>query len=339
MLLVKHECAIKSRLLYVDGQLQWCAKGSKIFYSQDGGDSWLLFAHINSVSVSSFFSRFGLSARLFRAHIDHLVPIEDHIVVFGFKQIFVFNKDGVLISQHPIFGSRPLSVSVHHGIIYYGEYRSNTERSMIRIFKSKDKGLTWEVAWEFENIRHVHGVYSDPYCKNSIWVTTGDSDNESAIWRTNDNFLSLQKVCGGSQQLRAVQLLFTNSYVYFGSDAPGELNYIYRIDRRGENIERLVNVSSSVFYGCKVGSSLFFSTAVEPSQVNTTRFSEIWTSTNGKDWIKILEVKKDFFSMRYFQYGQTLLPAGPGDGAHFYCFLFSLVGHGKTIKIPISNNL
>lgn len=141
--------------------------------------------------------------------------------------------------------------------VYYGEYRSNSEREPVHIWSLEKDGRKWKSVWHFENIRHVHGVFHDPYT-DSIWVTTGDMDQEAGIWRTDDRFISLCRVVGGSQQLRAVQLLFNKDYVYFGSDTPDEKNFIYRMDREGKNLENLTPVGSSVFYGCKVGKKLFF---------------------------------------------------------------------------------
>ena len=39
----------------------------------------------------------------------------------------------------------------------------------------------------------MHGIFIDPY-DGRIWVTTGDDDHESAIWFTDDEFKTLEKV-------------------------------------------------------------------------------------------------------------------------------------------------
>jgi len=142
-------------------------------------------------------------------------------------------------------------------------------------------------------------------------------------------------IASGSQQLRAVQLLFSEDFIYFGSDAPLETNHIYRMARDGGEVEKIAAVGSSVFYGCKVGESLFFSTAIEPSTTNRTQFAEVWQSDNGTDWRKIVSLKKDFLPMKYFQYGQILFPNGSGDSMFLYFTPFSLKGHNQTFKIRI----
>lgn len=221
------------------------------------------------------------------------------------------------------------------GKFYYGEYRRNSERSPVHVWKWQKGDLNWLPVWRFEGIRHVHGVFHDPYT-DAIWVTTGDTDVEAGIWRTDDGFSTLHQVAGGSQQLRAVYLLFTEAHLYFGSDAPDEQNHLYRMNREGGNIERLqAAVGGPIFYGCKVANSLFFSTVVEPGSVNTSRLAEVWRTDNGSDWEKILEFEKDIWSMKYFQYGQVLFPTCPGDGKHLYCMPLATKGHGKTCVLDI----
>ena len=234
-----------------------------------------------------------------------------------------------------VIGSRPLNLCHAHDNFYYGEYRSNPERSPVNIWQWQQEQSAWQSVWQFTNVRHVHGIFHDPYT-DSIWATTGDSDDESAIWQTSDNFKTLNKVVGGNQQFRAVQLLFTKEYVYFGSDAPEEQNYIYRMARDGANHERLITVDSSVFFASKVNERLFFSTAVEPSTRNDSRMAAIWSAEGNGVWERVAEYKKDSLPMRYFQYGQIQFPSGPGDDVHLYFSPFATAGHGDSYKMNIT---
>ncbi|WP_123631389.1 hypothetical protein [Salinisphaera orenii] len=217
----------------------------------------------------------------------------------------------------PLIGSRPLALCQANDRIYYGEYRSNDERSPVHIWARRIGGKGWEPVWRFDNVRHVHGVFWDSFA-DAVWVTTGDTDDESAIWKTTDGFRSLEKVAGGSQAFRAVQLLFTSTAIYYGSDAPDEQNYIYRIHRKDTRVERLRPVAGPVFYGCQVGDVLAFSTVVEPSRVNRSQDAELWVSRLGADWTRLVTHTKDGLSQKYFQYGQILFPAGPGDGRNLW---------------------
>ena len=65
-----------------------------------------------------------------------------------------------------------------------------------------------------------------------IWLTSGDLDEESAICTVDKSFGKINKEISGSQQTRAIKLLFDENYIYFGSDTPEELNHIYRFNKK-----------------------------------------------------------------------------------------------------------
>jgi len=75
----------------------------------------------------------------------------------------------------------------------------------MRVFRSHDGGRNWEVVWTFAGIRHIHTVLAN---EDEIWVTTGDLDEECGIWVTRDEFRTMDRIVGGEQRYRAVQLLF-----------------------------------------------------------------------------------------------------------------------------------
>lgn len=324
---------IKGRIIWVSRQSQYLVKKNKVFCSKNGR-YWASFFELPVNFVTTLLLSVPLVPRLLRLGIHHFVAANDKEVILFNKSLYKASK-GSLQLPAPIVGSRPLFLCHVDGNFYYGEYRGNKEGTPVHIWCDEIESDAWYSVWTFNNVRHVHGVFYDEYT-SSIWVTTGDSNEEAAIWNTEDNFKTLEKVVSGSQQVRAVQLLFTSSHVYFGSDAPDEKNFIYRMHRDGSNVEQLQEVSSSVFYGCKVGESLFFSTAIEPSKVNKSRAAEVWRSDNGKEWYLYTSFKKDLFSMKYFQYGQVLFPSGKGDDKYLYCYLLATEGHGKTIKFLIN---
>jgi len=108
------------------------------------------------------------------------------------------------------------------------------------------------------------------------------------------------------------------------------------MDRSGEDLQLLASVGGSVFYGCKLSGSLFFSTAVEPSDTNISREAEVWHSPDGKSWDKIAAFQKDWLSMKYFQYGQVLFPSIIGEeGTVLYFTPFATNVHGKTVSFEL----
>ena len=323
----------RGRKVYKSGDVCYLARGSSIYISSDNGLNWKLWCYLPANLFRQLAIKIPFLARLFRLGVHHLVFIGQTAVVIFNKRSFIIKSD-IIKDLGPLNGSRPMVLCATRDAVYYGEYRSNAERSEVSIWCLDIELEKWLPVWRFTGVRHIHGVFYDPFAK-SIWVTTGDEDEESAIWRTDDHFATLHRVVGGSQQLRVVQLLFSKNYIFFGSDAPNEPNHIYRMHRDNFVVERVAAVGGSVFYGCVVGDSLFFSTAVEPSLVNKSRYAEVWRSDDGENWRKVLEFKKDSLPMKYFQYGQVLFPNGVGDGKNLFCTPFATESHGVTVRYSL----
>jgi hypothetical protein len=326
---------IAGRVLHVDGSHVWRAEGATIWHSNDGGGSWRHAARVAGPRLQRVRLRGRLMRRLARGGIHHFLPGVPAFAVVNRLICAYESASGRLDPVATVRGSRPLAFATDGELICYGEYRRNPERSPVHVWGSHTSGGSWEPLWRFTGVRHVHGVYFDRYTP-AYWVTTGDTDAESGLWYTADRFRTLDRVAGGSQQRRAVQLLFSRNYVYFGSDSPDEANHLYRLERGTGRIEQLQPVGSSVFHGCKVGSALFFSTAVEPSTVNRTRRSEVWASRDGDRWQRVLEFVKDPWPMRYFQYGQVQFPAGPGDDRHLWYTPFAVQGDQVTRRLTLA---
>lgn len=326
---------LRGRIIYVDRRRVWLARGTQLLSSSDGGLSWSEHARVPVGWAGRIVASTRLSRRLVRGGIHHFLPGSSDIAIAG---RYVFKRgaeDEPFRPTSRVHGSRPLALATDGQLVCYGEYRPNLERSAVHVWGSRDQGCTWERLWCFEGVRHIHGVYFDPHCR-MFWVTTGDDDQECGIWRSADQFRTLEKVTGGAQRVRAVDLCFTEDHVYFGSDTPLERNFIYRIERRSGEIECLQEVGSSVFFGCRVAGHLFFSTVAEPSSVNRTDRAEIWHSLDGKNWQLLRCQTKDRWPMRAFQYGQILFPGGPGDDEHLFFTPLATVGDQCTCVIPLS---
>ncbi len=209
-------------------------------------------------------------------------------------------------------GTRPLHIAtVPNGTIFWGEYFDNAARDEVHIYASTDGGATWSVAHTFPKraIRHVHNIVFDPW-ENCLWILTGDYGDECRILRANCDFTQVEAVLQGNQQARAVALVPMKDALYFSSDTPLESNYIYRLDR-DRHLSRLGAISSSSISGCRVGENIFFSTMVEPSEVNRDRRVRVYGSRGGsQQWDPLLDWKKDSWPMGLFQYGNAFLPDG-----------------------------
>jgi hypothetical protein len=208
-------------------------------------------------------------------------------------------------------GTRPLHIAcVPDGRVYWGEYFDNAGREEVHVYGSSDGGESWGVAYTFPRgaIRHVHNIVHDPW-ERCLWILTGDYGEECRILRATYDLSGVETVLQGNQQARAVALVPMPDGLYFSSDTPLETNYVYRLDRQGR-LARLTELSSSSIYGCSVGDRVFFSTMVEPSEVNRDRHVRIFGGRGSEDWKSLLAWPKDRWSMRFFQYGNAFLPDG-----------------------------
>lgn len=325
---------------YSDSNEAFGSINNLVYFSNNNGLSWVKLFKIPLNFLNSLKSIHRLSRRLFRMGIYHIIKTKtDFLVIFAFGNIYQYNlKLNELLYSGKIQGSRPLSVCYANEKIYYGEYFSNEKRRDVRIFESLDSGITWRTSCSIKNIRHIHGIFYDCY-SNNLWVTTGDYDEEVGIWKSNDNFKTISKILSNSQQVRSIQLLFTENYIYFGSDTPLEINHIYRFQRTNSAIDKLQKVGGSVFYGCKIGEQLFFSTACEPGKINKSNNVELWTSIDGLTWTLLLTIKKDIWSKKYFQYGQIKFPYGEDSSNQLWISPLSTKLDQKTIKIKINEKI
>ena len=257
-----------------------------------------------------------LTARLFRDGFHALAILPSGSVVAAVPGAIVTLAPGEtnFRQTHTIFrGTRPLHItSVPSGTVYWGEYFDNAARDKVHIYASSDEGRTWYVAYTFPKgaIRHIHNIVHDPW-GDCLWIFTGDYGNECRILRASCDLSRIDVVLQGNQQARAVAAVPTESAIYFSSDTPLESNYIYRLDRQGK-LSQLAGISTSSIYGCCVGRHVFFSTMVEPSEVNRDRNVRIYGADVSKTepWQPLLAWQKDAWPMGLFQYGNAFLPDG-----------------------------
>jgi hypothetical protein len=257
-----------------------------------------------------------LTARLFRDGFHALALLPSGTIVAALPGAIATLKANET-EFHRTFsitrGSRPLHMTVvPGGRVFWGEYFDNPARDEVHIYGSADGGMSWDVAYTFPKraIRHVHNIVHDPW-QDCLWVLTGDYGDECSILRASYDFTSVETVLQGKQQARAVGAVPTEDGLYFASDTPLEQNFIYRLERGGK-LSCLAPVISSSIYGCQVGSHLYFSTMVEPSDINRDPTVRIYAAqaNHPRRWDPLLSWRKDRWPMKFFQYGNAFLPDG-----------------------------
>jgi hypothetical protein len=311
-------------VLNIHNDTMYAARGYKIFKSSDAGEHWELDGSVSDLRYGLIANCSRLLARLFRAEIS------EHLLLRNGKRLAI-GKKGIFVAEHgeKIYkktfalprGTRPLNICEDkQGILYFGEYLSNPERDEIHIYRSSDGGKTWSVCHTFakNSIRHVHGVFYDTF-EDLIWFVTGDLDGECLIGNTKDGFRTVNIIKRGGQTYRTVQLLFYKDYIVYGTDTEYDRNYIYRINRKDYEEERLCTLQGSVLSSIGMKGYAAVATAVEPSKVNLDTFAHVWISENGMEWEEVLQYEKDFLNPKYFQYGRVKFPRN-GIGENLLCF-------------------
>ena len=302
------------RVLTWAGNVLYASRGYEIVRSVAGASEWEPVARCRPAWWRNLTSRFALTYRLVRDGFHALAVLSDGTMVGAVPGAIVTHSPGIdefQITHRVLRGTRPLHITpTPSGHIYWGEYFDNRERAEVHIYASGDQGRTWGIAHTFPtgSIRHVHNIVYDRWA-DCLWILTGDEGAECKILRASCDLRSIEMVISGNQQARAVAAVPTQDALYLSTDTPYEPNHVYRLDREGR-LDRLANLDSSSIYGCRVGEALFFSTMVEPSPVNLSREVQMVGSKEGWEWQAVLHWKKDRFPMRYFQYGNAILPDG-----------------------------
>lgn len=287
------------------------SKGYKVFEIDLKNDlKTKIIGYIPITICKRILNKFRLTNRLFRMGVTHVIYLEKFNNYVAFSDRCIFLKEGnrnfkyvKKISK----GSRPLYQGVCKDFnenVFYGEYWDNKNREPVFLYKSKDGGRTWNKRYEFgsaQKIRHIHSVSFDNF-ENKLWITTGDNDAECGIYFSKDEGKSINLIGSGDQSWRAVSLIFTKDYVYWGTDSPNIQNWIYRYNRFNGKREKIIKVNGAIYYSTKVGNFLVFSTAIERSSGEWDKKSHIWISYNGNRWRDIVCFQKDWLP-NIFQYG------------------------------------
>jgi hypothetical protein len=321
---------VNGRILASTSQGLFLSKGHRILRSVDFGVTWQTFITLPASIITGSLMKSVLASRLLRKEINHLVFGKGSVYVFANRSVFIYrtSPDILPIMEGQIYlGYRPLCVAFDGTAVWFGEYIRNPERRPIKLFRLKGCELLENAT--LEDVRHIHGVFWDDFAKK-IWITTGDRDSESIIWELTKE--GPRAVLGGAQRYRAVTLLFDESSIYFGTDTPLEQNAISRIDREDLSVSKCCNVGSSVFYGAKAGNKFLFATVIEPSDVNPTRVAEIWFGSED-NWRCLATEKKDFLSMKLFQYGQFHVVANPDRPLEVWVYSKALKSSGVSRKV------
>lgn len=307
---------------------------------------WERYARFPFHSPRDYFGFARLSARAFRADKCNLY-VNRFGRVLGIRagKVYKLEEGKKPIALFNIRGDCVLHGSLcedEQGNIYFGEYFMNPTREPVHIWQVGSDLQTWQVAHTFPggSIRHIHGVYRDPYDDRAFWITVGDFKGECFIYKTTDGFHTFTKYGSGEQIWRAVRLFFTFSHVCWITDSNLEANHACRMDRKSGRLETGMGIANSGWYGATTREGLHVAfTTVERGAGITSKFSEILVSEDAFHWRSIYRFKKDCYKpLQVFKYGVISCPSGWMSNHDFYISGEGLVElDGRSMRIDISN--
>lgn len=303
------------RALAWSGQTLYASRGYTLLVTDpERSFAWREVGRFNPMWWRTLTSRNRLASRLVRDGFHALAvhPCGNLIAaVPGAIATLIAGEKKFRVTHRVTRGTRPLHITaVPDGRVLWGEYFDNPDRAAVHIYASDDDGKTWYIASTFaeHSIRHIHNIVYDRW-QGCLWIFTGDYGRECRIMRASLDFRVMEEVLAGDQQARAVAATVDEDGLYFASDTPLEQNYISHLDRDG-SLRRLSAIASSSIHGCRNRTGMFFTTMVEPSQVNMSRDVRLYASTTGDVWNLLASWCKDRWPMGFFQYGNAFLPDG-----------------------------
>ncbi|MGE0821946.1 MAG: hypothetical protein AB7G75_05065 [Candidatus Binatia bacterium] len=308
----------------------WASRAHDILMSRDNGVHWNTVSTLPTPLGYRVLSKVGPLRRLLRLDIRSYLQLgESGFVVFRRGCIFRWQPGDLRprsIGQVR-YGNGPLFQGAcvdHQGHCYYGEYWRNPRREEVRIYTLRRDAEQWDVFYSFPQgaIRHVHAVQFDPFSQQ-VWIATGDHDRECHIgyFVLSKSTPRFETIASGTQMNRAVSLLFTPDFVYWGTDGDGTgvmANYVYRWSRSTKQIEQVAEVGGPVYYST-IGpkGQLVVATVVEGGAAERDRVARVWISRDGSAWREIGGWLKDKWPF-IFGHGVLCFPGGPPSSGRLY---------------------
>ena len=248
------------------------------------------------------------------------------LVIIRWGQVYVYNNEVGLVKTLKLRNCRNIMhvdlCRLPNGDLSFGEYGSNNLRKSVPIYKSKDNGFSWDIAFEFpeNSIKHIHVVKYDSVSEK-IWCCTGDNDGENKIVLFDKKFNLLETIGDGSQMYRSCDLFFTNDKVVWLMDSPNEKSYVISYDRKSKVVSKGQELIGPVWYSTQLCENLFLAaTSVEPGYSMNHKSVQLLLSNDLISWKPIMTYNKDILPIDYFKYGVIAFPLGKQDLKSIYFF-------------------
>lgn len=284
--------------------------------------------------IHARFKSVELIERLFRYEPRAAVSMNDDTFIFSLHgYIYEYQVSSNIITKKHCFKkgmNNPLTFCVRRdeegeiADILYGEYIWNTENGPVSIYRKQ--GEKWKKVYSFSSntIKHIHNIFYDKY-KNRYIILTGDDDKESGIWQADIAFNHITPLVKGKQQYRACVAWPTADGIYYATDTPLEINWIYKlVDNQSEvSVKKIYELPGPCIFGRAKETDMYFATSVEGDpnlggwryrlsnklgKGVKDRYVHIIKLTLNGSVKEICKFQKDKFPMWLFQFGNAKFP-------------------------------
>ncbi len=329
-----------ARVLHVNGERSIVACGLRLFYYAKGKPERVLaflpgsfFERVMSVFI---FTRLGL-----RLGVHAALPLSDGRILVVLKRRFVLiAQDGsTRIIDRVHRGNKPASraiCQVPDGSVLYGEYLLNKDRQApIALYRTENPASGFKKIFEFPagEVRHIHFVQWDPF-DACLWMGTGDANSECHLFKSTDIGKSWLRIGGGTQNWRAVSVIFTEDALFWGTDAGSDAgytpNYIVCFDRLSGNISLIQQVQGPCHgSGSLSDGTMFISTGVEGGENEMDASAHLWVSRDGQKWVEVYSRLKKKWP-HVIQFGVMRIPPGCETSNNIHFTALALRGAAET---------
>ncbi len=321
MKFVLDRCFQRTRVLYIDGEKIIAARGCRLFVSEKNKEIPLPASFLERFFSLFLFTRLGL-----RFGVHAVQPLGDGRILAVLKKRFVLiDKDGsTSVVDRVHRGNKPLPKGIcmlPDGSVLYGEYLLNNDRkSPVAVYRTQNPVSGFKKIFEFPSgeVRHIHFLQWDSF-EGCLWMGTGDEDSECHFFKSIDLGENWIKVGGGSQEWRALQIIFTPEFLYWGTDAASTSNVIVRLDRKTKEITCLQQIQGTCHgAGFLHNGTLVMSTGVEGASNEIDASAHLWASRDGTCWHEVYTRPKNMWP-HIIQFGVMRIPPGieTTDVLHF----------------------
>jgi hypothetical protein len=184
---------------------------SRLYRSTNEGRTWRRVSDLGSgahIHYLSVLSNNTLIAQIANLGHDRLYRSADRGRTW--RKVFEFPAGYTILSAH--------SIADDGTCVYVGSFNTLSPSSHRNwVWRSRNDGRTWSAVWRTRSHRSIHFVQTDPYTGN-LYVSFGDADKQSAIFRSGDHGLSWHSVCSGNA-CTSVDIAFDPSgFAVYGQD-------------------------------------------------------------------------------------------------------------------------